>query len=109
MSDTDYQNTVAEILINIGSVRFSFENPFILTSGLKSPVYVDCRKIISFVNERNTILNLAIEYFKNNNKYFFCLVFPGSESKIRSYIGSATDVLYSILDEIKYILWENQS
>ena len=27
MSDTDYQNTVAEILINIGSVRFSFENP----------------------------------------------------------------------------------
>ena len=33
MSDTDYQNTVAEILIYIGSVRFSFENPFILTSG----------------------------------------------------------------------------
>ena len=70
MLDIDYQNTVAEILINIGSVKFSFESPFTLTSGLKSPVYVDCRKIISFVNERNTILNFAIEYFKKNNINF---------------------------------------
>ena len=84
MLNKDYQNTIAEILINIGSVRFSFENPFILTSGLKSPVYIDCRKIISFVNERNTILNLAIEYFKNNNINFDILaVISGSIPKSR--------------------------
>ena len=63
----DYQEKVAEILINIESVKFSFDKHFTLTSGLKSPVYVDCRKIISYVNERNIILKFALEYFKENN------------------------------------------
>ena len=63
-----YNEKVAEILINIESVKFSFDNPFTLTSGLKSPVYVDCRKIISFVNERQTIINYGIEYFKEKQK-----------------------------------------
>ena len=49
---SEYQNKVAQILIDIESVKFSFDKPFTLTSGLKSPVYVDCRKIISYVNER---------------------------------------------------------
>ena len=68
--DKDYQFKVAEILINIESVKFSFKNPFTLTSGLKSPVYVDCRKIISYINERSVILNYAIQYFKENNLKF---------------------------------------
>ena len=61
---------VAEILINIQSIKFSFDNPFVLTSGLKSPVYVDCRKIISYLEERKTILNLARKYFLKNNVKF---------------------------------------
>jgi len=61
---------VAEILINIQSIKFSFDNPFILTSGLKSPVYVDCRKIISYLKERNIILNLAKKYFQENKVTF---------------------------------------
>ena len=70
MSHANFQNSVAEILIDIESVKFSFNKPFTLTSGLKSPVYVDCRKIISFVNERNTIFNFALQYFKNNSINF---------------------------------------
>ena len=46
MKEDNYQDIIARILIDIESVKFSFENPFILTSGQKSPVYVDCRKII---------------------------------------------------------------
>ena len=68
--DKNYQFKVAEALINIQSVKFSFKKPFTLTSGLKSPVYVDCRKIISFVDERTSILNYAIEYFKENKLTF---------------------------------------
>ena len=49
--ENNFQLKVAEILINIESIKFSFEKPFTLTSGLKSPVYVDCRKIISFVKD----------------------------------------------------------
>ena len=61
---------IAEKLIHIGSVQFSFNNHFTLTSGLKSPVYVDCRKIISFIDERNFIMNKAVDYFKENNLEF---------------------------------------
>ena len=58
---------IAKILINIKSVNFSFKNHFTLTSGLKSPVYVDCRKIMSFAKEREFIINSAINYLKINN------------------------------------------
>ena len=46
MIENNYRDIIAKILIDIESVRFSFENPFTLTSGQKSPVYIDCRKII---------------------------------------------------------------
>tara|TARA_B100000575_G_scaffold283449_1_gene276310 strand:+ start:1268 stop:1903 length:636 start_codon:yes stop_codon:yes gene_type:complete len=53
---------IAKILVDIKSVNFSFKNYFTLTSGLKSPVYVDCRKIISFTEERDYIINKSIQY-----------------------------------------------
>ena len=67
MIDNDYKTEIAKILIDIESVKFSFKNPFTLTSGHKSPVYVDCRKIISFMKERNIILKHARNYLVNNN------------------------------------------
>ncbi len=70
MLENNYQDKVAKILIDIESVKFSFNNPFVLTSGHKSPVYVDCRKIISYKNERNTILNYAVQYFKEKKLNF---------------------------------------
>ena len=72
---------IAEKLINIESVQFSFNNHFTLTSGLKSPVYVDCRKIISFIDERNFIMNEALSYFKKN-KLEFDLVAGGETAGI---------------------------
>ena len=57
---------VAKILIDIKSINFSFDNHFTLTSGLKSPVYVDCRRIISYVKERELIFKKALNYIKNN-------------------------------------------
>jgi len=70
MKENNFQDIVAKILIDIESIKFSFDKHFTLTSGNKSPVYVDCRKIISFVKERNTILDYAKEYFKENNLEF---------------------------------------
>ena len=72
---------IAEKLINIESVKFSFENHFTLTSGLKSPVYVDCRKIISFIDERELIMNEALNYFEKN-KIQFDLVAGGETAGI---------------------------
>ena len=53
---------IAKILVDIKSVNFSFKNYFTLTSGLRSPVYVDCRKIISFTKERDFIIDKSIKY-----------------------------------------------
>ena len=58
---------IAKILVDIKSVNFSFDKHFTLTSGLASPVYVDCRKIISFTKERNFIIDKAVDYLTINN------------------------------------------
>ena len=82
---------IAQILIDIKSINFSFYDPFTLTSGLKSPVYVDCRKIISYVKEREIIFNKAIEYFKKNNLNFDILA--GGETAGIPYAAFLSDKL----------------
>lgn len=49
----------AKILIEIEAVHFNAAKPFILTSGRASPVYIDCRKIISFPRARRFIVQAA--------------------------------------------------
>ena len=51
--------TVAEILLTIKAVNFRPEDPYKLTAGWASPVYIDCRKLISFLPERRTAMDLA--------------------------------------------------
>ncbi len=49
----------ARILLEIGAVNFRPEQPYILTSGWASPVYIDCRKVISFPRARRRICEMA--------------------------------------------------
>ncbi len=49
---------VAKILIDIEAVGARPGEPFTLTSGTKSPVYIDCRRLISFVPEREEAIGL---------------------------------------------------
>jgi len=51
--------TTARILLEIGAVNFRPEEPYTLTSGWKSPVYVDIRKVISYPRARRKITELA--------------------------------------------------
>ena len=63
MSKVKIQNSrqkIADILLKIGSVNINFKNQFTLTSGKKSPVYVDCRKLISFPRVRSTIMDFLV-------------------------------------------------
>lgn len=50
----------AEILLSIQAIGCNLEKPFRLTSGWASPVYVDCRKVISFVPERRELVTLMV-------------------------------------------------
>jgi len=56
---------IANILLSIGCVNINFKNKFILTSGKKSPVYVDCRKLVSFPKEREIIINEMSKQIKD--------------------------------------------
>ncbi|QNT77358.1 orotate phosphoribosyltransferase [Entomobacter blattae] len=51
----------ANILLEIKAVNFRPEAPYTLTSGWKSPVYIDCRRIIFFPRARTKIIELAAE------------------------------------------------
>jgi orotate phosphoribosyltransferase len=50
---------VAKILLDIKAVNFRPEEPYKLTAGWASPVYIDCRKLISFPEARQTVTALA--------------------------------------------------
>ena len=52
---------VARILLEIEAAHFRPREPFKLTSGRLSPVYIDCRKIIGFPRARAKVIDLAIE------------------------------------------------
>lgn len=59
------RKTVAELTarmyLDTGAVRFMSDKPFIFTSGWASPVYVDCRKLISFPRLRRRLMDFAAE------------------------------------------------
>ncbi len=46
----------AEALLSLGAVHFYADSPFIFTSGWASPVYIDCRHLISFPTARRQLV-----------------------------------------------------
>ncbi|KZK95822.1 Orotate phosphoribosyltransferase [Pseudovibrio sp. Ad46] len=50
----------AKMLMEIKAVNFRPEEPYILASGLASPVYIDCRKLISYPRIRGTLMEFAV-------------------------------------------------
>src|SRR5215475_4832540 len=61
--------TTARILLEIEAVHFRPRQPFTLTSGRASPVYIDCRKIISFPRARTKIMDLAAELIERHTGF----------------------------------------
>jgi orotate phosphoribosyltransferase len=49
----------ARMLLEIRAVHFRRDEPFRLTSGMASPVYIDCRKLISYPAVRATLMDFA--------------------------------------------------
>src|SRR5258708_22526237 len=49
----------AKMFLEVEAVRFMADKPFIFTSGLASPVYTDCRRLISFPRVRKTLMDFG--------------------------------------------------
>ena len=46
---------VAQQLLQIKAIKLSPQNPFTWASGIKSPIYCDNRKVLSYPTARNII------------------------------------------------------
>ena len=64
MSMTSNRQEMAELtarmLLEIKAVHFRADEPYTFTSGLASPVYIDCRKLISYPRIRSTLMDFAV-------------------------------------------------
>jgi len=49
----------AKMFLEVEAVRFMADKPFIFTSGWASPVYIDCRRLISFPRVRRTLMDFG--------------------------------------------------
>ncbi|MCF3936279.1 orotate phosphoribosyltransferase [Acuticoccus sp. M5D2P5] len=59
-SEAEIAKIAARALIEVQAVHLRPEEPFTYTSGLKSPVYVDCRKLIAYPRLRSVLMQLAV-------------------------------------------------
>ena len=70
----------ASILLETNSVHFSPDEPFTFTSGRKSPVYIDCRRLISFPRARAKLMDLGTEMILRNIGYESLDAIAGGET-----------------------------
>jgi len=83
----------ARILIETKSVLFNAEKPFILTSGRASPVYIDCRRLISFPRARRFLMQAAKDQLCRDVGFEAFDVVAGGETAGIPYAAFVSDVL----------------
>ena len=59
--NTRIAQETARLLLSIEAVSFRFDPPFTYTSGLKSPIYLDNRLVLSYPDVRSKIIQLCIQ------------------------------------------------
>jgi orotate phosphoribosyltransferase len=70
----------ARMLLEIEAVHFNAAKPFIFTSGWASPVYIDCRKIISYPRLRSALMDFAVATIVREVGYESLDVVAGGET-----------------------------
>lgn len=70
----------ARMLLEIKTFQFNAEQPFMFTSGWASPVYVDCRKIISYPRLRSALMDFSASTILSEIGYESIDVVTGGET-----------------------------
>lgn len=55
---------IAKLLLSIGAMTFRFNPPYVYTTGLKSPVYLDNRLVMSYPKVRKQIIDAYVDLIK---------------------------------------------
>ncbi|MFZ5751105.1 MAG: orotate phosphoribosyltransferase [Pseudomonadota bacterium] len=73
----------ARMLLEIRAVHFNAQTPFTLASGLPSPTYIDCRKLISFPRIRSVLMDfLAVTVMREAGLEAFTNIAGGETAGI---------------------------
>ncbi|MCF7846657.1 MAG: orotate phosphoribosyltransferase [Candidatus Gracilibacteria bacterium] len=60
-------NPIAQILVDHDVVKTQFQNPFTWVSGIRSPIYCDCRELISISEAREAIVDALVKKIQAEN------------------------------------------
>ena len=77
---TDIAAQTAKLLIEIKAVHFNAAEPYTFTSGWKSPVYVDCRRIVAFPRARRAVIDFAVDLIQREVGFEAVDVVAGGET-----------------------------
>ena len=96
LRDEDDRNSARQtvaMMFEVGAIHMNPSTPFIFTSGWASPVYVDCRKLISYPRVRSTVTSLAVStiFRKIGHESIDCVV--GGETAGIPYAAWVADRL----------------
>ena len=84
----------ARWLLDIKAVNFRPEEPYKFTSGWASPVYIDCRWVISFTEARRRIVELGVELLNHDTDMAGTDLVAGGETAgipYAAWIAESTD------------------
>jgi orotate phosphoribosyltransferase len=71
---------MAHILLETKSAYCYDDEPFTFTSGRRSPVYIDCRQLISFPRARRKLMDLAVQTIERDIGHESIDVVAGGET-----------------------------
>lgn len=75
-----HQRMVAQQLLGIGAANMDESAPFTLTSGKQSPLYVDVRRLLSYPQERDMIMDRAATWLESQLPHLSHMTIAGGES-----------------------------
>ena len=104
MKNKKISSRTARILIETKCVDISLKKKFLLTSGKKSPIYCDCRRLISFPTERKKIVKFAVQKLNEENILKKVKNIAGGESAgipFASFISQKMDLPLSYIRKEK--------
>lgn len=90
---SDAARITAGILLETQSVLMRPDEPFTLTSGRKSPVYVDCRRLIAFPRARRRLMALAAALIEEDIGFEALDVVAGGETAGIPFAAWIADLL----------------
>ena len=64
-NDRDIARETVRMMFEADAIHLNLTTPFIFTSGWASPVYIDCRKLISYPAIRSAIISFAISTIRS--------------------------------------------